>query len=179
MRRAIAAVLLVLLAALTACAANPENSPTEAAFPSGTVQIQGEELQITEDTQSTEEGEAEKMLQMKIDDTLVRVDWENNPSVKALAELCAKKPVVIRMSMYGGFEQVGQIGSRLPSDDVQTVTAPGDIVLYSSNQLVVFYGSNSWAYTRLGHITDRSADDLAKLLGRGEVTVTLSLEDMP
>ena len=29
---------------------------------------------------------------------------------------------------------------------------PGDIVLYSGDQIVIFYGSNSWAYTRLGHV---------------------------
>ena len=90
------------------------------------------------------------MLQMKIGDTVVAVDWENNESVEALKALCQEGPLTIQMSMYGGFEQVGPIGSRLPSADVQTQTSAGDIVLYSSDQIVVFYGSNSWAYTRLG-----------------------------
>ena len=48
---------------------------------------------------------------------------------------------------------------------------PGDIMLYSGDQLVVFYGSNSWSYTRLGHITDRSAEELKALLGQEDVTV--------
>ena len=78
------------------------------------------------------------------------------------------------MSMYGGFEQVGPLGRGLPRDDRQTVTAPGDIVLYSGNQIVVFYGSNSWAYTRLGHITGQSAEDMASLLSRGDVTITIT-----
>ena len=77
------------------------------------------------------------------------------------------------MSMYGGFEQVGAIGQNLPRDDSQTTTKAGDIVLYSGNQIVVFYGSNSWAYTRLGHITDKSAQQMADLLGRGDVTITI------
>ena len=88
------------------------------------------------------------------------------------------EPLVIQMSMYGGFEQVGPIGQRLPSDDVQTTTAAGDIVLYSSSQIVVFYGSNSWAYTRLGHITDQDASAMATLLGNGDVTITISLEEV-
>lgn len=75
--------------------------------------------------------------------------------------------------MYGGFEQVGAIGQNLPRDDSQTTTKAGDIVLYSGNQIVVFYGSNSWAYTRLGHITDKSAQQMADLLGRGDVTITI------
>ena len=115
---------------------------------------------------------------MKIGGTAVRVNWENNRSVEALKALCENGPLVIQMSMYGGFEQVGPIGSRLPSDDVQTTTSAGDIVLYSSNQIVVFYGSNSWAYTRLGHITDRDAAGMAALLGNGNVTITISMEEV-
>ena len=126
----------------------------------------------------TTERNVEKMLQMKIGGTAVRVNWENNRSVEALKALCENGPLVIQMSMYGGFELVGPIGSRLPSDDVQTTTAAGDIVLYSSNQIVVFYGSNSWAYTRLGHITDRDAAGMAALLGNGNVTITISMEEV-
>ena len=117
------------------------------------------------------------MLRMMIGNTAVDVDWENNESVEALKELCENKSLVIQMSMYGGFEQVGPIGSILPSNDTQTTTSAGDIVLYSSNQIVVFYGSNSWAYTRLGHITDQDASGMASLLSNGNVTITISMED--
>ena len=81
----------------------------------------------------------------------------------------------IQMSMYGGFEQVGSLGMNLPRDDEQTTTQAGDIVLYSGNQIVVFYGSNSWAYTRLGKITDKSAKELKDLLGSKDVIITLEL----
>ena len=114
------------------------------------------------------------MLQMKIGETAVMVEWEENASVQALEELCREQALVIPMSMYGGFEQVGPIGTSLPHSDSQTTTAAGDLVLYSGNQLVVFYGSNSWAYTRLGHITDQSAEDMASLLGKGDVTITIT-----
>ena len=77
--------------------------------------------------------------------------------------------------MYGGFEQVGAIGKTLTRKDVQTVTEPGDIVLYSGSQIVIFYGSNSWAYTRLGKITDKTVAELEELLGAGDVTVTISM----
>ena len=94
----------------------------------------------------------------------------------ALAELTAGEWYDIDMSMYGGFEQVGAIGTKLPANDSQITTAPGDIVLYSGNQIVVFYGSNSWAYTGLGHITDKSVDELTELLGNGDVTISLRTE---
>lgn len=121
------------------------------------------------------EEEEEPMMQMKINDTPVTVAWEDNESVSALKELAANG-LTIQMSMYGGFEQVGSIGQRLPSSDVQTSTSSGDIVLYSGNQLVVFYGSNSWAYTRLGHITDKTPEEMRTLLSNGDVTITLSVQ---
>ena len=122
------------------------------------------------------ESEEEKpMLRMKINDTPVEVDWEDNESVAALKELAADG-LTIRMSMYGGFEQVGPIGRRLPSSDEQTSTSSGDIVLYSGDQLVVFYGSNSWAYTRMGHSTDQTPEQMRELLGNGDVTITLTMD---
>ncbi len=121
------------------------------------------------------EGEEENaMMQMKIGDTVVSVDWENNTSVEALRALCADHPLEIPMSMYGGFEQVGSLGQNLPNSDSQITTAAGDIVLYSGDQIVVFYGSNTWSYTRLGRITDKTKDEMAKLLSGGDVTVTIA-----
>ena len=61
----------------------------------------------------------------------------------------------------------------LTEDDQKTVTDYGDVVLYSGDQIVVFYGSNSWAYTRLGHI-DLSQEEMSDLLGNGDVTITLT-----
>ena len=116
------------------------------------------------------------ILQMRIGDTAVNVEWEENESVRALKELCSDTTLSIQMSMYGGFEQVGSIGASLPRNDQQTTTEAGDIVLYSGNQIVVFYGSNTWAYTRLGHITGQDAERMTRLLGNGNVTITISME---
>ncbi|MBQ1308655.1 MAG: hypothetical protein IIY54_03035 [Ruminococcus sp.] len=134
--------------------------------------MQIEERLHTEENKPQEE--QNMTLQMTIGSTPVAVSWEDNEAVQALKELCDGQPLTIQMSMYGGFEQVGSIGTNLPANDVQTTTAAGDIVLYSGNQMVVFYGSNSWAYTRLGHITDKTNEELTQLLSNGNVTVTLS-----
>ena len=115
----------------------------------------------------------ENMMEMMIGDMPVTVEWEENESVEALKELAAED-LNIEMSMYGGFEQVGSIGQSLPRNDTQTTTASGDIVLYSGDQLVVFYGSNTWAYTRLGKIVDKTPEEMEELLGNGDVTITLS-----
>ena len=136
--------------------------------------IRGKQLgsQLGSPAQNT--AEAAAALQMKIGDTPVNVEWEANDSVAALGSLCQGGPLTISMSRYGGFEQVGSIGQSLPRNDIQMTTQPGDIVLYSGDQLVVFYGSNSWAYTKLGHIADKTEQELADLLGSGDVTTTIA-----
>ena len=121
-----------------------------------------------------EASEEETEMTVRINDTVVSVEWEDNESVAALRELMAEEGVlVISMSMYGGFEQVGSLGTDLPRADEQTTTQAGDIVLYAGDQIVVFYGSNSWAYTRLGRITDQTASQMKALLGNGDVTLMI------
>lgn len=149
----------------------------EEAQPSAEQETESEETTGSDSGEQTTEEVPEKMLQLKIADTVVDVAWEDNEAVEELRKLCEEEPLVIQMSMYGGFEQVGEIGTSLPRNDVQTTTAAGDIVLYSGDRIVVFYGSNSWAYTRLGHITDQDEAGMTQLLSNGDVTITVSLED--
>jgi hypothetical protein len=86
-----------------------------------------------DDNSTTKEDETANMkLTLKINDLEVDVIWADNDSVRALKNL-AKDGLTINMSKYGGFGQVGSIGSTLPSSDTRITTSPGDIVLYSSN----------------------------------------------
>lgn len=174
------AVLLIAVCCILFSACNSERSETETTAVTATqpitntiteAQKQETQTQSIEQTATTEETAA---LQMTTDDTPVSVDWQDNESVQALKEFCSNQPLMIQMSRYGGFEQVGSIGTDLPQNDVSTTTSSGDIVLYSGNQMVVFYGSNTWAYTRLGHITDKTQAELTELLSNGNVTITLS-----
>ena len=153
-----------------------EESSSEA-LSSEEQKTESEEITGSDSEVQTAEEEAVKTLQMKIADTVVEVAWEDNESVEALRKLCEEEPLTIEMSMYGGFEQVGSIGSNLTRNDVETTTSAGDIVLYSGNKIVVFYGSNSWAYTRLGHITDQDETGMTQLLSNGDVAITFSMED--
>ena len=106
---------------------------------------------------------------------------EDNEAVDALVQMMEENPVTIQMSDYAGFEKVGSLGASLPlgtslpTSNQQTTTQAGDIVLYQGNQIVIFYGSNSWSYTRLGRIDDLTGWESA--LGNGDVTVTFSLEE--
>ena len=134
------------------------------------------EVSASDTAAQTESSETEAEMVLRINDQVVQVEWEDNESVEALKELASNGTITIEMSMYGGFEQVGPVGIDLPRNDEQTTTSPGDIVLYSGNQIVVFYGSNSWAYTRLGKIQNMSEEDLTSLLGSSAVTLTINWE---
>ena len=155
-----------------AISTQPSTNTTTTLAPETTA-FQEQETQ-DQSVEQTEQAVQVSALQMTIGDTHVSVDWEDNESVEALKDLCSNQPLTIQMSMYGGFEQVGNIGADLPQNDEQTTTSSGDIVLYSGDQIVVFYGSNTWAYTRLGHIADKTQSELNELLSNGNITVTLS-----
>ena len=105
-------------------------------------------------------------LMLSIDGTPVTVQWEDNETVSELLTTAQNGAIEVSASRYGGFEQVGSLPQSFSRNDVQTTTQPGDIVLYSGNQLVIFFGFNSWSYTRLGHIEELSTDELTALLDK-------------
>ena len=108
---------------------------------------------------------------MKIDDVIIDITWEDNDSVKELFNHI-KKDLTINMSRYGNFEQVGSLETNIISNDKKITTNPGDVVLYSSNQIVIFFGSNTWSYTKLGHI-NLPQQELNNLLNKSNVTLHL------
>ncbi|XCP85072.1 aldo/keto reductase [Roseburia hominis] len=174
--------LLALLFSLSACGAEHDSNNLS----SEDVVTQNTQTDVTnKDAESEmqpdyagEQGEnGMNDFVMKIGDREIAVSWEDNESVSALMDLAKASPLQIELSMYGGFEQVGAIGSSLPKNDVQLVTKAGDIVLYSGNQIVVFYGSNSWSYTRLGRIEGMTQQELTELLGNGDVVLSLFFRD--
>lgn len=132
----------------------------------------GQAVTSTLDEFIAEENTAMK-LNVQIGNRTFTATLEENAAANSFAELMKTAPVVIQMSDYSGFEKVGSLGTSLPASDSQTTTQSGDIVLYNGNQIVIFYGSNSWSYTRLGKIDDLSG--WAQALGNGDVTVTFSV----
>lgn len=120
-----------------------------------------------------EEGiEAMKMI-VSVNGRDFTATLEQNDAAYALAQMMEDGPVTLHLSDYAGFEKVGPLGARLPAADRQTTTQPGDIVLYQGDQIVMFYGSNAWSYTRLGRIDDLTG--WVDALGDGDVSVTLAL----
>ena len=108
-------------------------------------------------------------INITVNGTSFTATLENNEAARALADML---PLTLNLRDSGGFEKVGSLGASLPADNRQTTTSAGDIVLYQGDQIVMFYGSNSWSYTRLARVDD--LENWEEALGSGDVTVTLS-----
>lgn len=130
------------------------------------------EVSESENTDTTEHITAVKM-NVQIGDRTFTATLEDNAAVRELTELMKQAPISISMSDYAGFEKVGALGRSLTTENHQTTTSAGDIVLYNGNQIVIFYGSNSWSYTRIGRIDDLSG--WTDALGSGDVTAVFSI----
>ena len=170
LRKATVLIASISLIAVSGCTSSCAVTTEPTAKPDITINetIETSSSAPMETTIVTEE--AASMVLM-IGDTEVPVTWEDNASVEELKTL-AGNGLMISLSMYGGFEQVGSIGQSIARDDEQITTSSGDIVLYSGDQIVIFYGSNTWAYTKLGKI-DLSEGEMTSLLSNGDVTITL------
>lgn len=86
-------------------------------------------------------------------------------------------PLTIIMNELHGNEKYSRLQKSLPSAPVNTDTIhTGDLMLWGSDTLVLFYRtfSASYSYTKLGHIDDTKG--LAKALGSGNVKITFELK---
>ena len=113
---------------------------------------------------------------LKVGGNSMTATLTDNEATRELTKLLEQGDITIRMSDYGGFEKVGALPQSFPTSNTQITPVPGDIMLYQGNQMVIFYGSNSWSYTRLGKIDGATASNLRQFLGNGDITLTLSLE---
>ena len=105
------------------------------------------------------------------------MELARSDAARELKDRLSDGDVVFTADDYGGFEKVGSLGFSLPRSDERITTSSGDVMLYQGDNIVIFYGSNSWAYTPLGRIAGLDDAALESFLqaGGGEVKITLSL----
>ena len=115
------------------------------------------------------------MIYASVNDDMLTILPEENSSAEAFIELLRKGDVTVDMHDYGGFEKVGPLGTALPRNDAQITTEPGDVILYQGDQVTIYYGVNSWSFTRLGRVQGLSPEELKAVLGEGDAAVTFSL----
>ena len=118
----------------------------------------------------------EKMY-ITIDGQAQAVTLVDNQATKTLVEKLQQAPVTVTLNSSGGFEIWGALGFSLPTSNEQINAQPGDVILYNGSNICIFYGTNSWSYTRLGKIDGLSESQLRTFLKAGEsnISVTLSL----
>lgn len=148
---------VVLVLCLAACSTASHPSPTSTISPES-------KEDTTVDTHT---------FYLTVEGVTFPATFADNQGAEALADLLTDGPLTLSLEDYGGFEKVGSLGQSLPTSNTHMSTQSGDIVLYQGNQIVLFYGSNAWSYTRLGQVTDLTGWQEA--LGHGDVTVTFSL----
>ncbi|MBR3390120.1 MAG: hypothetical protein IKG83_06360 [Prevotella sp.] len=105
------------------------------------------------------------------------VTLADNSATQALVEKLQQAPVTVTLNSSGGFEIWGPLGFSLPTSNERINAQPGDVILYNGDNICIFYGTNSWTYTRLGKIDNMTASELTTFLKAGEnnISVTLSL----
>ena len=103
----------------------------------------------------------------------------DNAATRELVARLQEAPVTVTLNASGGFEIWGALGFSLPTSNEQVNAQLGDIVLYNGSNICMFYGTNSWSYTRLGKIDGLTESELRTFLKAGEsnISVTLSVSD--
>lgn len=133
-----------------------------------------EALEKTEIPEESVINDEEENMKLYFNDIEIPVIWEDNETVQELMKEAGNGDIIVQMSMYSDNEQVGPLGKKYIRNDKQTTTHNGDIVLYSGDKIVVFYGSNSWAYTRLGKMNIPESD-VTELLSNGDITLKITI----
>ena len=164
--------IFLALLGLSACEAGETQTTSEISQPQSTVS-EPETPEIQQPSEA-EENLDTPALKIAVGQYELWAAFEDNSSAEEFQELLSQGPLTITMEDYGGFEKVGPLGTTLTRNDTQITTAPGDVILYQGNQITIYYGVNSWNFTRLAKIDDPSG--LQEKLGDGTVTVTFSLE---
>lgn len=163
-------ILYLFLAVLGLSGCGNSSSPADSAPPPSQSVISEQESSQSQDNSSSQE---EPMLKITVGDQELLATFADNSSAEAFRDLLAQGPVTISMDDYGGFEKVGSLGTTQTRNDTRITTQPGDVILYQGNQITIYYGTNTWNFTRLAKINDST--DLQAKLGTGTVQVTFSL----
>jgi hypothetical protein len=130
---------------------------------------------------SSEKINAQENIKMDItiDGVTKTATLVDNAATRALVEKLKNGAVTVTLNSSGGFEIWGALGFSLPTSNEQINAQPGDIILYNGSNICLFYGSNSWSYTRLGKLDGLSESELRTFLkaGNSNISVTLSLTE--
>ncbi|WP_418922955.1 cyclophilin-like fold protein [Ellagibacter isourolithinifaciens] len=186
MKRAIVVVALAGLLALAGCA-QAQNSASSTAGGSSSSSASSSQAEVGSGSSATGASPAaspavatsaeseEAVIVITAGDASFEMTPADTDAARELVGKLQDGPVTVSLHAYGGFEHVGPLPWSLPQNDEQVTSIPGDVMLYQGDQITIFHGSNSWAYTPLGHIEGATADSLLAAFGDGDADVMLSI----
>lgn len=133
----------------------------------------------TGDGQNTQ-GDSEEITEMfiEVNGNRLKVTLEQNSSVEALLNVLECDDITFTAYENGGFEIYGDIGHTLPSNNSRINAQAGDVLLWAGSNVCIFFGNNSYSYTRIGKINGYTPSELRTLLcaNQGRVQVKISLK---
>ena len=119
------------------------------------------------------DGGTNAFFYIKTEGRQLTVKAAETKAASELMEMLGEKDLTVEMT-GNNFEQFGNLGKNLSAEDVSITAAAGDVLLYNSNIICVFYASNKYRYTRLGKIEDATKAELKELLSGKDLTIILS-----
>lgn len=176
-------LFLILIYSMFAMACNsdpeiPSGNKTNNEVSNGNSSQEQEEGNTNNDNQNNpEESMSNSTIKIETNGTTFPATLKDNVSTRALVNLLKEGPLTINMNDYAGMEKVGPIGTTMPQCNKRLTTQPGDLILYLGQYFVIYYAPNTYSLTPLGKINNITGDELIKVLGNGDVTVTLSLSE--
>lgn len=114
-------------------------------------------------------------LEIRVADKTFSVELYDNEAAAALLDML---PMQVNVQELNGNEKYYYLSQSLPTQAVRpSAIHTGDLMLFGSDCLVLFYEdfSTSYRYTSLGEITN--PEGLAQALGTGSVTVSFEKKD--
>lgn len=189
MKKIFILLLSLLIVILSACSVS-ENSLTEEFSTTDnvlteehTTEIQSEEMteptgnETFETTQTETQGDEETMTDIKVTVNGNVFDAKIYNDSPCAQQLLSKFPLTVTMNELNGNEKYYRFSESFSSnpENVESINS-GDIMLYQSDYLVLFYETHntSYTYTRIGYITDTTG--LKEAVGTGNPTVTFEIE---
>ncbi|WP_229099017.1 cyclophilin-like fold protein [Bacteroides finegoldii] len=183
----IALMLMTTASVLTACSPDddpvletPETPIPKPEEPGGNDNNSGNDNENSGNENDNEnnnggENEMSRNITISVGNHSFDATLEDNATASAYAALL---PMTISMNELNGNEKYHYLSKNLPTDSYRPETIRnGDLMLYGSNCLVLFYEtfSSSYSYTRIGKINNPSG--LASALGQGNATVTFEIKN--
>lgn len=164
--------LIMTLPFLTACNPDDDSMIPDTETPSPEPERPDDGGEDNEGDNNNGDEATSRNISIIVGSTSFSATLDDNETARAFVALL---PMTINMTEMNGNEKYYYLPQNLSTNSYSPGTIrEGDLMLYGSNCVVLFYEtfSSGYSYTRLGRIDNPSG--LAEAVGRGNVAVTFS-----